>query len=61
MSDVKMPHPGHEQHLCLMENLGYMKSHFDEYKKLVKNAQYVCKLCGRVAASDKNLCEAERL
>jgi len=56
-----MPHLGHEQHLCLMENLGYMKSHFDEYKKLVKNAQYVCKLCGRVAASDKNLCEAEKL
>jgi len=61
MSDVEMPHPGHEQHLCLMENLGTMKSHFDDYKKLVKNAQYVCKLCGRVAASDKNLCEAEKL
>jgi len=44
-----------------MENLGTMKSHFEDYKKLVKNAQYVCKLCGRVAASDRNLCEAEKL
>ena len=61
MADVKMPHAEHEQHLCYLQNVGYVESNFDEYKKLVKNPQFVCKNCGRAAASDKNLCKADKL
>ena len=31
-----MPHPAHEQHLCLLQNVGFLTSNLDEYKKLVK-------------------------
>ena len=33
----------------------------NELKLLVKNSAYVCRDCGRTAASDRNLCEPERL
>lgn len=61
MAEVKMPHAAHEQHLCFLENLGFLKANMDDFKKLVKNAQFVCKECGRVAASDGNLCSPEKL
>lgn len=56
-----MPHPEHEQHLCYLHNLGYVQSNLEDYKKLVANPKFVCKNCGRAAASDKNLCAPERL
>jgi hypothetical protein len=28
MAEVKMPHPGHEEHLCLLQNTGYIKENF---------------------------------
>jgi len=58
MAEVKMPHPEHEKHLCLLHNIG---SDWEEYKGLVRNANYVCKNCGRAAASEKNLCAPEKL
>jgi hypothetical protein len=58
MAEVKMPHTGHDQHLCLLNNVG---ADWEQYKKLVKNSSYVCKNCGRTAASDKNLCAPEKL
>ena len=61
MVDIKMPHPAHEEHLCLLQNVGYHTSHMEEYKKLVKDGRYVCKGCGRVAANEKNLCAPEKL
>ena len=61
MVDLKMPHPYHEEHLCLLQNVGYLKSNLEEYKNLVKDPKYICKGCGRVAASDKNLCTPEKL
>jgi hypothetical protein len=61
MAEPKMPHPAHEQHLCYLQNLGYVESNLDDYKKLVKNPQYVCKNCGRAAVSEKNLCNPEKL
>jgi len=36
MAEIKMPHPAHEQHLCLLQNVGFLTSNLDEYKKLVK-------------------------
>ena len=35
LTGVEMPHPHHEEHLCLLQNIGYMKSNFEAYKKLV--------------------------
>ena len=47
--------------LCELKGTDFFKSNFKEYKKLVRNAEYVCKNCGRVAALKKNLCEPKRL
>jgi len=59
--ELKSPHPGHEEHLCVAKSVGYLKTNLDDYKKLVQNPKYVCKECGRAAASDKNLCDPEPL
>jgi hypothetical protein len=67
---IKMPHPDHEEHLCFLENIGYLKSpellemgvdRKEEFKRLVKNPRFFCKKCGRAATFEKNLCEPERL
>jgi hypothetical protein len=57
MAKTSLPHAGHNKHLCYLNNLGYQISNPREYKALVKNAKFVCKICGRVAVSDKNLCK----
>ena len=56
-----MPHPGHDKHLCYLNNLGFQTSNPEEYKMLVKNGEYLCKACGRVAAKEKNLCKPVKL
>jgi hypothetical protein len=61
MAEVKMPHVGHEEHLCLLNNTGYMNTSMEDYKNLVRDPKFVCKGCGRTAANDKNLCAPERL
>jgi hypothetical protein len=61
MADTKMPHPGHEEHLCYLQNVGYVQSDLEEYKDLVRNPGFVCKNCGRAAHSDTNLCAPEKL
>ena len=61
MAQSTMPHPGHEKHLCFKVEKGAMKSDKAEYIKLVKDAQYVCEGCGRVAASAENLCAPQKL
>ena len=61
MAEVKMPHVGHEEHLCLLQNTGYVNDNLEDYKKLVRNSKFVCKGCGRVAANEKNLCAPEKL
>ena len=55
------PHPGHEAHLCVAENIGFLKQHLESYKQFVRNPQYVCKKCGRAAARAENLCDPEPL
>jgi len=69
-SKIKMPHPEHEEHLCFLENIGYLKSpellemgvdRKEEFKRLVRKPKFLCKKCGRAAANDKNLCEPEKL
>ncbi|MDR3554476.1 MAG: hypothetical protein P4L55_06965 [Syntrophobacteraceae bacterium] len=61
MAEKKMPHPHHEEHLCYLQNIGFIQSNPDEYKNLVRNPGYVCTNCGRAAAREQNLCEPEKL
>ena len=56
-----MPHLRHDEHLCYLQNMGYLVSYLKDYKDLVKNARFVCKNCGRSAASETNLCEPEKI
>ena len=39
MADVQMPHPGHDKHLCYLNNLGFQISNPEEYKKLVRDGK----------------------
>jgi hypothetical protein len=57
MAEVEMPHSGHDRHLCWLTNMGYHRSKFEEYKKLVRGGKYICQGCGRVATDKDNLCD----
>jgi len=46
----------HTEHLCYMVSQGFHISDEQQYKALLENARYRCNRCGRVAASDANLC-----
>jgi len=59
-AEAKMLHPLHEQHLCFLQNVGYVNARLENYKKLVRNGKFYCKKCGRVAADEKNLCDPEK-
>jgi hypothetical protein len=61
MAEAKMPHPGHDKHLCYLINLAFQKSNPEDYKELVKNPKFFCDNCGRAAASEKNLCKPVKL
>ncbi len=47
----------HRQHMCYMIADGIHHSRREEYKEMVRNAGYMCKHCGRVAAAAEHLCE----
>jgi hypothetical protein len=61
MATEKMPHPGHENHLCHLVEKNSLKTGLADYKKLVQEAQYICKGCGRTAAKAESLCAPEKL
>jgi len=61
MAKCEMPHAGHDEHLCYLNNMGFNISKPDEYKQLVRDGKFVCKICGRVAASSASLCDPEKL
>ncbi len=42
----------HEHHLCFLVQHRKMNKVFE----LAKNAKFICGICGRTAASGKNLC-----
>jgi hypothetical protein len=56
-----MPHPNHENHLCYLENTGYLQEFPEAFKQLVKDGKYMCRVCGRVAVDMASLCVPERL
>ncbi len=35
----------------------YLKENLQEYKKLVRDARFVCKKCGRAAKDEERLCK----
>jgi hypothetical protein len=57
MAKAAMPHPAHNKHLCYLNNIGFQLSNPTEFKALVKNGKFYCRLCGRAAANEKNLCK----
>jgi hypothetical protein len=61
MNKPEVPHAMHDEHLCYLVNMGYIESSFNDYKKLVKDAKFVCKKCGRSADSDENLCQPHKI
>ena len=61
LEGFEMPHRNHENHLCLLKTVGYVKGNFERYKNLVRDGKFICKKCGRVAAREDNLCEPEKL
>jgi hypothetical protein len=56
-----MPHVKHDEHLCYLQNMGYVENYFNDYKELIRNAKFVCKNCGRSAANQENLCKPEKI
>ncbi len=34
-----------------------LKDNLSKYKKLVRNARFICKKCGRAAVDEKRLCK----
>jgi len=61
MAKADMPHSGHDKHLCYLNNLGFQISNPKVYKELVRDGKFMCKVCGRVAAQEKNLCKPVKL
>ena len=46
----------HSDHLCYLISQGFHLSDEQEFKALIKDAQYRCDHCGNHAKSDANLC-----
>ena len=52
---VKSPHIGHKNHLCDLAEAGNVT--LEQMKALTRDPKFICKKCGRAAASEDNLCE----
>ena len=61
MASDSMPHKSHEKHLCRLVGIDILEKNIEEYKGLVKDAEYICKGCGRTAKKAENLCTPEKL
>ena len=55
---AKLPHEGHEKHLCYLVNL---QVSLTELKKIAKGGNFICKNCARVAKDKGNLCNPVKL
>jgi hypothetical protein len=61
MCDNKKPCPGHENHLCELIKEDLPKQDPVRYNGLVRDPQFVCKSCSRVAGKKENLCNPVEL
>ncbi|HYQ60643.1 MAG TPA: hypothetical protein VEP29_06300, partial [Desulfatiglandales bacterium] len=59
MAEIKMPHPAHEEHLCLLQNVGYLSSNLEGYKKLVKEGRSFARLRSRCSKREEPLCSGK--
>ena len=59
--NAECKNPLHSEHLCYMISQGFNFSDKQEYDSLVDKPQFRCAHCKRVANSDENLCEPEKL
>jgi len=63
MAEKQMEHnaacesEGHNKHLCHLMYEGFHLSHPQEYKEIVRNADFRCQNCGRTANESEALCE----
>jgi hypothetical protein len=53
--------PTHNKHLCFLTERYFHVNNPEEYRNLVQNPKFKCKICGRVANTDQNLCYADIL
>ena len=49
------------EHLCYIVSQGIHISEPAKFEAIVANPQFKCQHCGRVAGSEKNLCEPVKL
>jgi len=67
MAEEKITHnpecksESHSKHLCYIISQGFHLSNAEEYKALVKDAEFECRHCGRLAKSADNLCVPVKL
>ena len=61
MAKATLPHIGHDKHMCYLNNLGFQITNPKEFKSLVSNGKFFCRICGRVAANERNLCKPVKL
>ena len=47
--------------LCTLQEEGFIKSHTEEFRRLIQPAHVFCKNCGRSAVSPDNLCNPQKL
>jgi hypothetical protein len=47
--------------LCELKSDGFIEKDFKAYRKLVRQARFVCRRCGRAARRKSNLCYPKRL
>ena len=43
MKEQTMPHPGHENHLCYLQENGFIDEFPEAYKDMVREAKYFCR------------------
>lgn len=49
-----------EKTLCALQEEGVIESDTEGFKRLIQNANFFCKNCGRSAAKSENLCNPEK-
>ncbi len=49
------------EHLCYIVSQGIHISKPEKFESLIANPEFKCQHCGRVAKSEKNLCEAVKI
>lgn len=48
----------HSQHLCTLTDQYFHINEPDQYRAMVKGAEFKCQFCGRTAKDRENLCAA---